>query len=144
MKLPAIVLFAALGAASNGLFPQAHAADAPARNPPLVQPGAWVVTPTSDTGATLSYRLCFRTGALDDLRLLLPNLAAAPSCPPAQLESAPERLTWSLACPALALQADAHYRLAATRVEGEFTITQGDPPSRKSQGILARFDGPCP
>ena len=143
MKLPAILLITALGA-SSGLAPQARAADAPAGASALVQPGTWLVMPSSDTGATLSYRLCFKTGTLDDLRLLLPNLAAASECPPAKIESAPEQLRWSLACPAQALRADARYRLTAIQVEGELTITQGDPPSSKSQSILARLDGPCP
>lgn len=144
MKLPAIVLIAALGAASSGLPPQARAADALAGAAPLVQAGAWLVTPSSDTGATLSYRLCFKTGALDDLRLLLPNLVTSLDCPAASIESGPGQLTWSLICPAQGLRATARYRLSATRVEGEFTITQGDPPASKKQAILARLDGPCP
>ena len=148
MNLPAMLFTAALGALLPGWHLQARAADAPTNAPtdatPLVRPGAWLVTPSSDSGATLSYQLCFRTGALDDLRLLLPNIAVATGCPPAQIESTREQIAWSLACPAQGLRADARYRLTATRVEGEFTITQGDPPARKSQSILARFDGPCP
>lgn len=145
MKLPALlVLVAGLGAMSTGLPGQTRAADSPAGAAPLVQAGAWLVTPSSETGTTLTYRLCFKTGALDDLRLLLPSLATAPGCPPAQIESAPEQLTWSLACPAQGLRAVARYRLTPNRVEGMFTIAQGDPPASKSQSIVARLDGPCP
>ncbi len=144
MKLSAILIIAALGTAPTSTPSQAQSANAHAGGPALVQPGAWLVTPSSDTGATLSYRLCFKTGTLDDLRLLLPNLAAAPGCPAAQIESTPTQLTWSLACPAHGLRADARYRLTAARVDGEFTIAKGNPPTSNRQSIVARLDGPCP
>ena len=91
----------------------------------------------------MSYQLCFKTGSLDDIKLLLPNVVGGNSCAPAAIHLEAGQLSWKLHCPANLVEADARYSLAPDRIEGTFTIVQGSPGVRSSQSILARYAGAC-
>jgi len=109
----------------------------------LVRAGTWLVTPQGNAGASVSYQLCFRTGSVDDIKLLLPAITPDASCLQPQIELAPGLLVWRLACPARSIQADARYALAAESIDGAIDIVQGSPAVRSTQTIKARLTGVC-
>ena len=109
----------------------------------LVRPGSWQVTPQGTAGASLNYQLCFKSGGLDDLKLLLPNLVPPAGCASPTLRQGDGRLSWDVDCPAQSLRAEARYQLAADAIDGKFTITQGTPAATSSQTIVARRVGAC-
>lgn len=116
--------------------------------PALVRPGRWAVTPQSTAGASVSYQVCFKTGSLDDVKLLLPRLEGGPECPQPRIEVGRATLTWQLGCPAKSLRVDARYTLAPDVIEGTVTITQsgaqGNPAAASVQSIKAQHAGACP
>ena len=110
----------------------------------LVNPGAWDVTPQNNAGASVSYRLCFARGDLEDLRQLLPNLSNSADCPVMRVEAADGVMTWEFACPAKSFRGDARYALSATAIQGTVNFTQGTPAATTSQSIAAKYSGACP
>ncbi len=122
------------------LLPLANAA---AQQAALVQPGAWQVTPESAGGASVSYQLCFKTGSLDDLRLLLPSLTPPADCPAVLIWVEGELLLWRIDCPAHALKADARYVLRASAIDGTLVLQRGVPVVASTQTIKARRIGAC-
>ncbi len=126
---------------AGALLPMANAA---AQSTPLVQPGAWLVTPDSAGGASVGYQLCFKTGSLDDVKLLLPNLTPPADCPPVSTTVAGGQLLWRIDCPARALKADARYALSAETIDGTFVLERGTSSVTSTQAIKARRTGACP
>lgn len=126
--------------------PAAAPGTAPAQNDtaPLLRPGAWNVTPQSPSGVTLGYQLCFKTGSLDDIKLLMPNIQGGAGCAAPVIELPPGLVTWRFDCPAQAVQVSARYTLAPERIEGLIHITQGTPAAASSQSITAQYAGACP
>lgn len=120
----------------------------PARNEsapaPLVRAGAWNITPQSTSGVTLGYQLCFKTGSLEDVKLLMPNIQGGAGCAAPVIELPPGFVTWHLDCPAQALHVSARYTLLPERIEGSVNITQGTPAVASSQSITAQHAGACP
>ena len=110
----------------------------------LVNPGAWDVTPQTNAGASVSYRLCFARGDLEDLKQLLPNLSNSADCPVMRVEAAGGVMTWEFACPAKSFRGDARYALSATAIQGTVNFTQGTPAATTSQSIGAKYAGACP
>lgn len=110
----------------------------------LVNPGAWDVTPQNNAGASVSYRLCFARGDLEDLKQLLPNLSNSADCPVMRVEAADGVMTWEFACPAKSFRGDARYALSATAIQGTVNFTQGTPAATTSQSIAAKYSGACP
>lgn len=122
------------------LLPLANAAAQPA---PLVQPGAWLITPVSAGSATVGYQLCFKTGSIDDVRQLLPNLTLPPDCPAVSTTVENGQLLWRIDCPAHAFRADARYALSADAIDGTFAMERGVPAVTSTQAIKARHTGAC-
>ena len=91
----------------------------------------------------MSYQFCFKTGSLDDVKLLLPNVLGGNGCAPAAINLEAGQLSWKLTCTTNLVEAEARYRISSDRIEGSFTIVQGNPGVRSSQSILARFAGAC-
>lgn len=110
----------------------------------LVNPGAWDVSPQTHAGASVSYRLCFARGDLEDLKQLLPNLSNSADCPVMRVEAADGVMTWEFACPAKSFRGDARYALSATAIQGTVNFTQGTPAATTSQSIAAKYAGACP
>lgn len=112
---------------------------------PLVRPGAWNVTPQAVSGLSLTYQLCFKTGSLDDINMLMPNIAGGDGgCAAPSISVTPGLVTWRFACAAQAQDAHARYTLTPERIEGVFHLTQGTPPVSSSQSIAAQHAGACP
>ncbi len=111
----------------------------------LVRPGAWNVTPQAVAGLSLAYQLCFKTGSLDDIKMLMPNIAGGDGgCAAPSISVTPGLVTWRYACAAQAQDADARYTLTPERIEGVFHLTLGTPPVSSSQSISAQHAGACP
>lgn len=129
---------------------QAQTASAPTTGPvrkesaPLVRPGAWSITPQSPSGVTLGYQLCFKTGSLDDIKLLMPNIQGGAGCAAPVIELPTGLVTWRFVCPAQALHVSARYTLAPERIEGLINITQGTSAAASNQSITAQHAGACP
>lgn len=109
----------------------------------LVRPGVWQITPEGSGSASVGYQLCFKTGSLDDVKLLLPNLTAPADCPPVKLSADGGQLTWQFDCPAHAVKASAHYALSADAINGTFLLERGAPAVKSGQTIKARHHGAC-
>ena len=122
------------------LLPLANVAAQPG---PLVQAGAWQITTTGSGGASVGYQLCFKTGSLDDVKLLIPHLAAPLDCPPASTSVEGALMIWQIDCPARALKAEARYALGTEAIEGNFVIERGAPSVKSTQTIKARRVGAC-
>lgn len=122
------------------LLPLANAAAQPAA---LVQPGAWQITPETAGSASLGYQLCFKTGSLDDLRVLLPRLTTPADCPAVSIWVEGDLLLWRLDCPAHALKVDARYVLGANTIDGTLVLQRGVPVVASTQTIKARRSGAC-
>ena len=110
----------------------------------LVNPGAWEVTPQTAGGASVSYRVCFVHGDLDDLRQLLPNLNNGAECPAARVSVDGATVTWEMDCPAKGFRGEGRYALSTISVHGSITLSQGSPPAASVQTIEARQVGACP
>ena len=136
----------------QGLSAQAQtvSAAAPGAAPaaPLVRPGAWNVTPQAVSGLSLAYQLCFKTGSLDDIKMLMPNIAGGDGgdggCAAPTITVTPELVTWRFTCAAQALDAHARYSLTPERIEGVFHLARGTPVVSSSQAIAAQHAGACP
>lgn len=128
----------------SSLYLHAHSAAAQPAETNLVQPGAWNVVPQTTAGASISYQLCFKTGSLEDVRLLLPNMNAGADCPNPQIDVRPGALSWRLECPRSGLTAQAEYALGPERIEGTVTITPGSGRASTRQTITAHRAGACP
>lgn len=117
---------------------------APAQEPPLVRPGIWEVRSGSVGQPMVGYRLCLRSGSMDDVKLLLPRLQGGASC--VQNQSAPggEILTWELSCPSIPLSAIGRYVLKAESIEGNVEINTGKLPVQQKDMLSARYVGACP
>lgn len=151
-------LWCALMAVGNALAqtaPSTAASNTPSSAPaasavaasatPLVRPGAWNVTPQAVSGLSLAYQLCFKTGSLDDIKLLMPNLQGGNGgCAAPVIEVTPGLVTWRFQCPPQALDAHARYTFTPERIEGVFHLTQGTPAVTSSQSIAAQHAGACP
>jgi len=121
------------------------AVGAPAQEvPQLLRPGAWDVRSGRTGEAMVGYQLCLRSGGMEDVKLLLPRLQGAASCPQDRLSRDGQTLTWELSCPAIPLSASARYTLQAEAVDGQLDVSSGAPPVRQSEVISARYAGPCP
>ena len=112
--LPAAVLNAAT--ALLVLLPHASPGFAQSTPAPLVNPGLWEITPQSNAGASVSYRLCFARGDLDNLKLLLPNLGNSADCPLQETKAVDGVMTWALNCPAKLFRGEGRYALTATTI----------------------------
>ena len=110
----------------------------------LVNPGRWEITPQSHAGASVSYRLCFGRGDLEDLKQLLPNLGNSADCPAQRVEAATGLMTWEFACPAKSFRGEGRYVLTNNTIQGTVNFTQGSPAATSSQGLAARLVGTCP
>lgn len=125
--------------------PAAAAASNTAPAAALVRPGAWNVTPQAVSGLSLAYQLCFKTGSLDDIKMLMPNLQGGNgNCAAPAVEMTPGLVTWRFQCPPQALDAHARYTFTPERIEGVFHLTQGTPAVSSSQSIAAQHAGACP
>lgn len=118
-------------------------ASAAAQQAVLVQPGAWQITPEGTGGASVGYQLCFKTGSLDDLKVLLPSLTAPADCPAVSILVEGGVLLWRLDCPARSLKVDARYVLSASTIDGTLQLQQGAPTVASTQTIKARRIGTC-
>lgn len=128
------------GAAPDAAFGQpAHSGQG---NP--VRAGEWEISPQSSAGASISYRLCFKSGGSEDLQLLLPRLPPDTGCPEAQTAIQDGVFDWRLACPARSLEMSARYQLGPDLIDGTVTLNQGAPPQTSQQRIVARRVGACP
>lgn len=136
----AVVLLIVSGTAPSIAFGQP--ANSSQNNP--VRAGEWEISPQSSTGASISYRLCFKSGGSEDLQLLLPRLPPDTGCPGAQTVLKNGVLEWSLACPTRSVEMSARYQLGPDLIDGTVTLTQGAPPQTSQQRIVARRVGACP
>ena len=118
-------------------------ANVAAQQTALVQQGAWQVTPETAGSASVGYQLCFKTGSLDELRVLLPNLNAPADCPAVSISIEGELLLWRLDCPAHGLKVDARYVLRASTIDGTLLLQRGAPTVASTQTIKARRMGAC-
>ena len=126
-----------------GLLALLPLADAAAQAGPLVQAGAWQITTEGSGGASVGYQLCFKTGALDDVRMLVPHLAAPANCPPATTRVEGSQMIWQIDCPAQAFKAEARYALGAEAIEASLVQERGAPSVKSTQMIKARRIGAC-
>jgi len=109
-----------------------------------VRAGEWEISPQSSAGASISYRLCFKTGGNEDLQLLLPRLPPDAGCPGAQTVLKDGVFELRLACPGRSVEMTARYQLGPELINGTVTLTQGTPPQTSQQQIVARRVGACP
>ena len=119
------------------------AVNAAAHPAALVQQGAWQVTPETAGSASVGYQMCFKTGSLDDLRVLLPSLTTPADCPAASISIEGALLLWRLDCPAHGLKVDARYVLSASSIDGTLLVQQGAHTVASPQTIKARRIGAC-
>lgn len=136
--------FAVARAAMLCLCLDAFATDPPSGTERLVEPGTWAVLPQNASGTSLSYQVCFKSGSFDDLKLLLPSIAAAAGCPQPDVKLERNQLQWRLVCPARALTVDASYKWTLERIEGVVTSSGSDAASNSTQAIAAHRVGQCP
>lgn len=147
--LPGVLRVALAGALLQALSAPAQTAPAAASNAApaaaLVRPGAWNITPQAVSGLSLTYQLCFKTGSLDDIKMLMPNLQGGNGgCAAPVIEVTPGLVTWRFQCPPQALDAHARYTFTPERIEGALHLTQGTPAVSSSQSIAAQHAGACP
>ena len=136
----AVLLLIVAGAAPAIAFGQPEKSS---QNNP-VRTGEWEISPQSSTGASISYRLCFKSGGSEDLQLLLPRLPPDTGCPGAQTVLKDGVLEWRLACPTRSVDMTARYQLGPDLIDGTVTLTQGAPPQTLQRRIVASRVGACP
>lgn len=115
---------------------------APAQ-PMSVRPGAWNVIAGAEGGARAGYQLCFKTGDINDIALLLPRAAGGAACSAASSHVEGGELIWELGCPASGVAVNGRYALTPESIEGRVDIVSGNPPRTRLQVISARHAGAC-
>jgi hypothetical protein len=111
---------------------------------PQVRPGTWEVRSGSPGEPEVTYRLCFKTGDLEDLKLLLPRVQSA-DCAAGVLTAGKDMLHWAFECDAAQLTVSADYSLQPEAIEGKTKIRSGTPPTVRQRVslITARRLGAC-